>query len=157
MFTLSRLCCAVDFHDPSTSAFEMAVELGKRFRASLVLLHVDQLPGYTLPDGPTFATAEALSAHRISQSQMMEQLAETANAHGIAEVETVTLLGDPAAEIVRFTQARAIDLVIIGTHGYTGLRHAIMGSVAEKVVRKAHAPVLVVHPTDKSAPLTTPA
>jgi nucleotide-binding universal stress UspA family protein len=88
---------------------------------------------------------------------MLEELAEAARNHleewrriatslGLAEVQAVTAVGEPAAEIVAHARDNAIDLVVVGTHGRTGLTHAIMGSVAERVVRKAPCPVLTVRP-----------
>jgi nucleotide-binding universal stress UspA family protein len=69
-----------------------------------------------------------------------------AEAMGIGQVEAATAIGEPAHEILAFAKAQSADLVVIGTHGRTGLQHALMGSVAERVVRRATCPVLTVRP-----------
>jgi nucleotide-binding universal stress UspA family protein len=88
---------------------------------------------------------------------MMQDLADQAEKHleewrGEAVrlagpgVRTQKAIGEPAAEIVSFARSAGVDLVVVGTHGRTGLEHALMGSVAERVVRRAHCPVLTVRP-----------
>lgn len=126
----------------------MAVALCKRFGSELTLFHVDQLPGYTMPDGPAFATADTLNRHRLALESALGDLATRAKDSGLTSVEMVNQLGDPASEIARYANVGRFDVLVMGTHGYTGLKHAIMGSVAEKVVRKARCPVLVVHPQE---------
>ena len=58
-------------------------------------------------------------------------------------------MGEPAAEILEVARARGADLIVMGTHGRTGLEHALMGSIAERVVRRAHCPVLTVRPAGR--------
>jgi nucleotide-binding universal stress UspA family protein len=88
---------------------------------------------------------------------MLQELADQAEAHlaewkGIAEgmgaksVRTAKGVGEPALEVVEFAKEGGFDLLVVGTHGRTGLRHAILGSTAERVVRRAACPVLTVHP-----------
>lgn len=88
---------------------------------------------------------------------MLQDLADGAQRHldewraaaeglGAPRVETAKEAGEPAAEIVAFARERGVDLLVLGTHGRTGLEHALMGSIAERVVRKAHCPVLTVRP-----------
>jgi nucleotide-binding universal stress UspA family protein len=143
-----RICCPIDFSDASRAAMEVAADLARRFGAELVLLHAYPVPGYTFPDGSVMASPK-----------MMQELAEQAERHleewraaaerlvGAPRVSAEKAIGEPAAEIVSFAKARAVDLVAMGTHGRTGLEHALMGSIAERVVRRAHCPVLTVRPT----------
>lgn len=145
MIQWKRICCAVQLPDVPHAAISTAMELAQRFDAHLTFLHVDQLPGYTLPDGPAFATAATLNRHRLAIEAMLSELAKTARQSGVHDVETVNNLGEPATEIVRFADLGGFDLLVIGTHGRTGLRHALLGSVCEKVVRRANCPVLVAH------------
>jgi nucleotide-binding universal stress UspA family protein len=104
------------------------------------------VPGYTFPDGSF-----------VASTKMLEELADQARRHldewkaiavglGLATVEAATAVGEPAYEIVTYAKEKAVDLVVVGTHGRTGLTHALMGSVAERVVRKAPCPVLTVRP-----------
>jgi nucleotide-binding universal stress UspA family protein len=88
---------------------------------------------------------------------MLQELADGAQRHldewrdeavklGAPEVEVVKAVGEPAAEIVSYAREQAMDLLVLGSHGRTGLEHALMGSVAERVVRKSRCPVLTVRP-----------
>jgi nucleotide-binding universal stress UspA family protein len=142
-----RICCPVDFSDASRAALEVAADLARRFGAELVLLHAYPIPGYTFPDGSV-----------VASPRMMQELAEQAQRHleewradaerlvAAPRVSAERAVGEPAAEIVSFAQGRGVDLLVLGTHGRTGLEHALMGSIAERVVRRAHCPVLTVRP-----------
>jgi nucleotide-binding universal stress UspA family protein len=126
---------------------EVAADLAQRFGAELVLLHAYPIPGYTFPDGSV-----------VASPKMMQELAEQTERHlgewradaerlvGAPRVGTEKAVGEPAAEIVSYARSSGVDLLVLGTHGRTGLEHALMGSVAERVVRKAHCPVLTVRP-----------
>jgi nucleotide-binding universal stress UspA family protein len=142
-----RICCPIDFSDASHAAMEVAAHLARKNGASLVLLHAYPIPGYTFPDGSV-----------VASPRMMQELADQAEKHleewraeaeklvGGAQVRTEKAIGEPAAEILSFAKSSGQELLVLGTHGRTGLEHALMGSVAERVVRKAHCPVLTVRP-----------
>lgn len=140
-----RIVCPIDFSDASRAAMEVAADLARRFGAELVLLHAYPIPGYTFPDGSV-----------VASPKMMQELAEQAERHlgewrsdaerlaGGPRVGMEKAVGEPAAEILSYARESGVDLLVLGTHGRTGLEHALMGSVAERVVRKAHCPVLTV-------------
>ena len=142
-----RICCPIDFSDASRAAMEVSADLARRTGAELVLLHAYPIPGYTFPDGSV-----------VASPKMMQDLADQAEKHlgewradaeklvGAPRVAMDKAVGEPAAEIVSFAEERGIDLLVLGTHGRTGLEHALMGSVAERVVRRARCPVLTVRP-----------
>ncbi len=142
-----RICCPIDFSDASRAAMEVAADLARRHGAELVLLHAYPIPGYTFPDGSI-----------VASPKMMQDLADQAERHlelwrkdadrlaGSSRVTTDKAIGEPAYEIVSFAKASGVDLLVVGTHGRTGIEHAFMGSVAERVVRKARCPVLTVRP-----------
>ncbi len=142
-----RIFCPIDFSDASRAAMEMGADLARRFGGELLLLHAYPVPGYTFPDGSV-----------VASPKMMQDLADQAKKHldewraeaeklvGASRVSAETAIGEPAAEILAFAKARKADLVVMGTHGRTGLEHALMGSIAERVVRRAHCPVLTVRP-----------
>jgi nucleotide-binding universal stress UspA family protein len=141
-----RICCPIDFSEPSRLALQAAVDLCGVFGAELTLFHSYQLPGYTLPEGSV-----------VASPKMLQELADQAEAHlaewktiaegmGAKNVRTAKGVGEPALEVVEFAREAGIDLLVVGTHGRTGLRHAILGSTAERVVRRAGCPVLTVHP-----------
>jgi len=145
-----RILCPVDFSDASRAAMEVAADLAKRFGGEVVLLHAYPVPGYTFPDGSV-----------VASPKMMQELADQAKKHldewrsdaekllGAPRVAAETAIGEPAAEILALAKARGADLVVMGTHGRTGLEHALMGSIAERVVRRAHCPVLTVRPSPR--------
>jgi nucleotide-binding universal stress UspA family protein len=149
MFTANwkRICCPIDFSDASRGAMEVAADLARRFDAELVLLHAYPIPGYTFPDGSV-----------VASPKMMQDLADQAQKHleewrleaeklvGAPRVTAEKAVGEPAAEILEAAREARADLIVMGTHGRTGLEHALMGSIAERVVRRAHCPVLTVRP-----------
>ncbi|HET7824788.1 MAG TPA: universal stress protein [Anaeromyxobacter sp.] len=142
-----RICCPIDFSDASRAAMEVAADLARRNEASLVLLHAYPMPGYTFPDGSVVASPRMMQELADqAQKHLDEWRAEAEKLVGGPRVRTETAIGEPAAEILSFARSSGQELLVLGTHGRTGLEHALMGSVAERVVRKAHCPVLTVRP-----------
>ncbi|HYD43279.1 MAG TPA: universal stress protein [Anaeromyxobacter sp.] len=140
------ICCPIDFSDASRAAMEVAADLAARTGASLTLLHAYPVPGYTFPDGSVVASARMLQELADQSAKHLAEWKSQAEALGVRTVNAETVVGEPAAEIVAWARERKTDLLVLGTHGRTGLEHALMGSVAEKVVRRARCPVLTVHP-----------
>ena len=141
-----RICCPIDFSDASRAAMEVAADLARRTGAELVLLHAYPIPGYTFPDGSIVASPKMMQDLADQAERHLEEWRADAAKLAGGRVTTQKAIGEPAAEIVTFAKAAGVDLVVVGTHGRTGLEHALMGSVAERVVRRAHCPVLSVRP-----------
>jgi len=141
-----RICCAVDFSDASRAAMETAADLAKRLGAELTLLHAYPIPGFTFPDGSVVASPAMMQELAEGAARHLEAWRREAEALGIAGVGSERVVGEPAREIVEFARTRAVDLLVLGTHGRTGLEHALIGSVAERVLRKAPCAVLTVRP-----------
>jgi nucleotide-binding universal stress UspA family protein len=141
-----RILCPIDFSDASRAALETACELARRFDAKLALFHAYPVPGYTFPDGSFVASTKMLEELAEQARRHLDEWKALAETAGVTGVETATAVGEPAHEIVAFATEQHADLVVLGTHGRTGLSHALMGSVAERVVRKAPCPVLTVRP-----------
>jgi nucleotide-binding universal stress UspA family protein len=141
-----RILCPIDFSDASRAALETAADLARRFGATLTLLHAYPVPGYTFPDGSFVASSKMLDELADQARRHLEEWKDIAASLGLPGVEAVTAVGEPAHEIVTWATAHGADLVVVGTHGRTGLTHALMGSVAERVVRRAPCPVLTVRP-----------
>ncbi len=146
------ICCPIDFSDASRAAMEVAVDLARRMGARLTLLHAYPVPGYTFPDGSVVASPRMLQELAEQATRHLAEWQRQAQALGAPEVAIHTAVGEPAAEIVAWAKEQKLDLLVLGTHGRTGLEHALMGSVAERVVRRAHVPVLTVHPGEAKAP-----
>lgn len=138
----SRILVPTDFSRSSFVAFKPALEIAKRFKAKIYLLHVtEEVPVYAYRIG-------------ISQSEFSERFLE----HAANEMrKAAKRLSDPGAEllirrgvvlkeILNIVKDKKIDLIVMSTHGRTGLAHAVVGSIAEKVVRRAPCQVLTVKP-----------
>lgn len=139
-----RILCPVDFSETSRVAMETAIELASRFDAELLLVHAYPIPGYTFPDGSAVASSRMLQDLSDEAARHLEEWRVLAVKAGARRVTVETAVGDPAGEIVRIAQDRKSELVVMGTHGRTGIEHALMGSIAERVVRRAKCPVLTV-------------
>ena len=145
-----RICCPIDFSDASRAAMEVAADLARRFGAELVLLHAYPIPGYTFPDGSVVASPRMMQdLADQAQKHLEEWRAEAEKMVEPGKVSAEKAVGEPAAEILEVARARGADLIVMGTHGRTGLEHALMGSIAERVVRRAHCPVLTVRPAGR--------
>lgn len=139
-----QICCAVDFSDHSFAALRRALDLAHRLGAELTLLHVC-LPG---PRG-SLATAErALSTAEERTLARLEEWRGVAVRELGRDVQARLLVGNPARELARHA-AHGMDLLVVGTRGPTGLGRLLLGSVAERVVRDAPCPVMVVHLHDR--------
>ncbi len=138
-----KLLVPVDFSPHSDEATRVAVELAKTFGATITLVTVFQAPVYPIPEGVIAfpnAYAEAMTA---STTRLEQKAAEVREASGVA-VDARVVEGIAFREIVGLARDGGFDLIVMGTHGRTGLKHALLGSVAEKVVRKAPCAVLTV-------------
>jgi len=144
MKPFKHILFATDFSDCSEIACDYAVSMAKRDGAKLTLLHVISEPvdlrGFYVPH-ITFDTLE--KEIEEGAKKLMEAFCRTQM--GDFEVyETAIISGIPCDEILTYTTENDIDLVIMGTHGRTGIDHVLFGSTAEKVVRKSSVPVLTV-------------
>ena len=142
----NKICCPVDFSEPARAAMQAAAAIAQRFDAMLTLFHAYQLPGYTLPEGSVVASPKMLQELAEQADRHLLEWKELAERMGAPRVQTAKSVGEPSVEIVEFAKETGQDLLVIGTHGRTGLRHALVGSIAERVVRRAGCPVLSVHP-----------
>ncbi len=144
-----KVCCPVDFSQTSESAMTYACELARRFGAELTLLHVRSVPGSSIPEGLLEPTDEVTHDIEGPSDRPLVSWKARAEGLGVGHVEVATSVGEPAQEIVDFARRSGADAIVIGTHGRTGLKHAVLGSVAEKVVRLA--PCIVVSVTPEAA------
>lgn len=140
-----RILHPTDFSSASRRAFACAVALARRDRAELLLLHVLSPSGLFVGDGyvtvETWQRIEA-GARRSAESRLNVALARAKRAGGRASAMIVE--GVPFERIVRTAKTKRVDLIVIGTHGRTGISRLFIGSVAERVVRLAPCPVLTV-------------
>jgi nucleotide-binding universal stress UspA family protein len=140
-----------DFSPVSAAALEVAIEFALRFEAELVLIHAHEMPAYLFPDAMMPVAPEVLrDLERAAEADLRVEAAKV-RARGLSVV-TRTVIGPHDSEILRYAAEWPADLIVMGTHGRTGLRHALLGSVAEKVVRHSTCPVVTVHPPPEARP-----
>lgn len=151
MVEVKRILFPTDFSPCAESAMEYAGDLANHYQAELVLLHVVYDPSLEVPEfgmGLAFPgfieeipkhRREAMSAAKESLIKLSDRLPA-----GLVSVEYHVQFGQPFLEILKFSNEHSIDLIVVGTHGRTGLSHVLLGSVAERVIQKANCPVLTV-------------
>jgi len=145
MLTLKTVLVPTDFSDASESALRYGKAMAEKFGASLHVVHVME---------DLLAHAWAAEVYVSSMPQLRDEIEkesrqrlETVLAEGERarfRAETALLAGNPFLEIIRYAKAHDVDLIVMGTHGRGPIAHMLLGSVAEKVVRKSPCPVLTV-------------
>jgi len=144
MLKIERILCPTDFSDFSDRAFDYGVSLARQYNAQLYLLHIVRpviigYPEYAIPDSVNEFYGEL-------REHAEEQLREFAKVHNEGGVHTTVVVeeGVVTESILDFAQENAVDMIVIGTHGRRGLQRLTLGSVTERVLRKATCPVLAV-------------
>jgi nucleotide-binding universal stress UspA family protein len=148
MIKLQRILVPTDFSDPAANALRYGMAFAETFRATLYLLHVVVDPFILPPAGEGYFPPPDLP-------QQLEERARAQLATLVPEawrqqhpVNVAIAHGTPFVEIVRYARQEAIDLIVMGTHGRGPIAHMLLGSVAERVIRKAPCPVLTVRPEE---------
>ena len=146
MITFKKILCPVDYSDCSAKALRYAAGLALKDSARLYLMHVIDKRVYDY-GGPIYEAQLSPDAEVIDR--LKEKLGESVpkEIRGDIDVETIVTVGVPAQEIVNAADDKGVDVIVMGTHGRTGVAHVVMGSVAENVVRNALCPVLTVRQT----------
>ena len=141
-----RILWPTDFSELAKGALPHAVALAAEAGAELVVLHVfTPPPPYSMPEIAGDLWAELMQKQRAAAEEELHRLAEQVKGPKI-QTRTVLAEGTPFDQILQAAERLQCDLIVIATHGHTGLAHAIIGSVAENVVRRAPCPVLTVRP-----------
>jgi universal stress protein A len=148
MLPFQKILCPTDFSEPALHALKRAEELARHFGAAIIVAHViPPVPGpHSFPDPqanfnfdlPLYQQELAVHAEKILKELVSHQISP--------EVRTRDLVttGEAAPEILRVARQEHADLIVIASHGLTGWRRLVFGSVAEKVVRQAPCPVLTI-------------
>src|SRR6516165_8003878 len=154
-YSINTILVPVDFSDCSREGLRYAIGFANEFGATVILLHTTYLGYIYSSEGTAIYDIPGLQkAARKKAERRMRELARLVHLGGV-KVETVFTEGSPALDICAFAKDHDIDLIITSTHGLTGFKHVLIGSIAEKVVRHALSSVLVVpsHPKIRMANL----
>jgi nucleotide-binding universal stress UspA family protein len=147
MVQIRKIVCPVDFSPCADHAVDYAQDLAKQFDAELSLVHAYEDPAaYVTPvpmSGYVGPGAELLLELRKQLELRLEQCRANVEQKGV-RVRAELLEGAPYRVVLDWAKDYGADLIVIGTHGHTGLTHALLGSVTERVVRMSECPVLTI-------------
>jgi nucleotide-binding universal stress UspA family protein len=152
--TFAKIVAATDFSEDSILALDFAEELARKFSAEIIVLHVDQplAPVMMTPElGPAMdvgAMSRIGEEQRLLAQRELDKIVGKLRDGGL-KARSLLRVGSPFLEILHTAQGEGADLIVLGTHGRTGLAHVLMGSVAERVVQKAPCPVLTIRHPDR--------
>ncbi|HXN33773.1 MAG TPA: universal stress protein [Polyangiaceae bacterium] len=140
---IKHILAAHDFGETAQGALDYALDLAEQLKARVTVVHAYEIPVYGFPEG--FAlTADVAGRIQEIASKALEGVVQRAQRPGV-QVDAMLRQGSAWSEIGAAASETNAGLIVIGTHGRRGLAHALLGSVAEKVVRTAPCPVLTVH------------
>ncbi len=144
-----KIVCPIDFSEFTNEIVAYAAGIAKKFNAELHLLHIIPNLNYFTPY-ESFLTPENLVAIENNINTEVERDFDKIIKGIDIQVKKITRTGITFVEIIDYVKTEGIDLIVMGTHGRSGIEHILIGSVAEKVVRKAPCPVLTVRPKGKT-------
>jgi nucleotide-binding universal stress UspA family protein len=147
---IRKILVPIDFSEGSEPAIALAATLARTFKASIELVHVWQppalipLPVAVVPSGAVAMPINMEELARSTAGAEMKQVADRLRDEGVSDVRYRVGIGLPGRDIVELAELGHFDLIVMGTHGRGGIARALLGSVAEKVVRHAKCPVVTV-------------
>jgi nucleotide-binding universal stress UspA family protein len=142
MIGIKKILFPTDFSSFAEYALPYAVAMAEEFDATIYMLYVEEVLPY-IPGDPDRHFPDSETIDQAAHVKMQSHIDK--HAEGRVEVKRFVARGTPAEEIVEFAKQEGIDLIVLATHGRTGLKHVLLGSTTEKVVRKASCPVLSIH------------
>jgi len=152
MVPITKIAFCTDFSENANQAFDIAFDMAQKYQAHLFLVHVVPPLVFPSPMMEDFISEQAnLQFSEDASRRALEQI-DKSYLKKMGEYRNAfvrILSGHPASEILNFVEQEKVDLVVMGTHGFTGLAHFFLGSTAEKVVRRAVCSVLTVHMPNK--------
>jgi len=143
MTPIKRILVPVDFSSPSEHATEYALGLAETLGADIALMHTYSLPVYALPDGGVMVGPEYAARVSSAAQTSLDDCVARYSGRGV-EVTGHLAEGVPHEEVARLAAELNAQMVVMGTHGRSGMRHLLLGSVTERVVRTSKVPVLTV-------------
>ena len=144
MLAIQRILVATDFTETSDRALDFGIELARKFDASITLVHAYQIPAMGFADGGYIAGAEVAAQLATAAQKRLDAIVESRKTSGVAS-RAILREGVAWEEVNAVAKEIDANLIVIGTHGRRGLARALLGSVAENVIRTSTIPVLVIH------------
>lgn len=144
MLHVHTILAPVDFSEPSDRALAYAVELARQLDASLHVFHVQEMPVLATPSVGAPVPPELAAGAETDTRAELDRILAPYRDRGVTLRETLAHAGPPADAIVAYAREHPVDLIVMGTHGRTGLGRVLLGSVAEHVVRHAPCAVLTI-------------
>jgi len=141
---LKHVAVAVDFTETSDKALAYGVELARTFGATITVVHAYQIPVYGFPEGAYITAADVAAQIATAAQGRLDALLDSQKSTNVPMLGELRN-GVAWEEINAVAAEKKADLIVIGTHGRRGLARALLGSVAENVIRTATVPVLVIH------------
>jgi universal stress protein A len=140
----TKILCPVDFSNVSMEALKLAGELAEKFGANLIIVHV--LEPILAPTDFSFGPLSMTDVEDKLADRALEGLQQATTSLPLPKdkIEINVARGIGSQEVIRIAAESKADLIVMGTHGYTGLTHALLGSTAERVVRRSSCPVLTI-------------
>ncbi len=149
MIEIKKILVPIDFSEHSFNALEYAKILAEKFNAELILLNVIEPVVFTADLTMGQINIPAIESELVQKSdEKLKEIIEKLK--GKFNVKGAVRIGKPYVEIIEFSKNENIDLIVIGTHGHTGVEQFLFGSTAEKVIKKSTCPVLIIQPKLKS-------
>ncbi len=153
MFQIKKVICPTDFSEPARQGLLAGIEMVEKFSAELIMVHVIapipmivgtySLTGAHLPQVAGTQYPEMLQQMETGAGKAMNELIQSVVPPHIHPVQHI-LQGRPAEEIIHLAESESADLIVIATHGHSGLDRFLFGSVTERVMRKAHCHVMAI-------------
>ncbi len=144
MAPFKKILVPLDFSESSQAAERRAEDFARATGAELVFLHVVDDTPFLLVDAAAYLPASAFEQYEAAAKKNLDARVQEAQKAGVA-VRAQLLRGRPDQTILEAAKQAAADLIVMGTHGRSGIRHFLIGSVAERVVRMSTIPVMTVH------------
>jgi nucleotide-binding universal stress UspA family protein len=142
--SIQHILVAHDFSETAEKALDFALDLAAKLGAHVTAMHAYELPTYAFPEGPVLTVEMIAQIERAAATALEGIVARAARRSPAVKVKTELRHGSAWKEIDQAAADLKVDLVVLGTHGRKGIARALLGSVAEKVVRTATCPVLTV-------------
>lgn len=144
-----KILVPIDFSEYTDHILSFAVEIAQKFGASLHLLHVIPNMDYFTPYESFMAAENMIEVQKGIEGEVAKDLEKVAAKIAGVPVTKAVRTGIAFIEVIDYVRTEQMSLVVMGTHGRGGLEHILIGSVAEKVVRKSPCPVLTIRPAAK--------